>query len=115
MRPDDRATTPPDGPVREARGCGCPPHMGGSPYPLPSAMPPRNERTDVAVLLRTEHAVARVLASAPDEDDAHPRLLAAIGAALGWDFGALWAPGDDDGSFLRCEHTWEADPTHVAA
>ena len=57
-------------------------HVGGSPYPLPSAMPTRNERTDVAVLLRTEHAVARVLASAPDEDDAHPRLLAAIGEAL---------------------------------
>jgi PAS domain S-box-containing protein len=78
-------------------------------------MPSRPERSDVATLLRTEHAVARVLASAPDEDDAHPRLLAAIGAALGWDFGALWAPGDDEGSFLRCEHTWEADPTHVAA
>src|SRR5512132_2986283 len=77
-------------------------------------MPSRTERSDVATLLRTEHAVARVLASAPDEDDAHPRLLSAIGAALGWDFGALWAPGDDDGSFLRCEHTWEADPTHVA-
>ena len=57
-------------------------------------MPTRNERSDVAVLLRTEHAVARVLASAPDEDDAHPRLLAAIGEALAWDFGALWTPTD---------------------
>ena len=59
-------------------------------------MPTRNERTDVAVLLRTEHAVARVLASAPDEDDAHPRLLAAVGEALAWDFGALWTPIGDD-------------------
>ena len=75
----------------EARGTWC-----------PSDMPSRPERSDVAALLRTEHAVARVLASAPDEDDAHPRLLAAIGVALGWDFGALWAPADVDGSFLRC-------------
>ena len=75
----------------------------------PSAMPTRTERTDVAALLRTEHAVARVLASAPDEDDAHPRLLAAIGEALGWDFGALWTPIDADGSSLRCAHTWESD------
>ena len=75
----------------EARGTWC-----------PSDMPSRPERSDVAALLRTEHAVARVLASAPDEDDAHPRLLAAIGVALGWDFGALWAPADEDGSFLRC-------------
>jgi PAS domain S-box-containing protein len=71
-------------------------------------MPTRNERTDVAVLLRTEHAVARVLASAPDEDDAHPRLLAAIGEALTWDFGALWTPIDPHGSALRCVHTWES-------
>jgi PAS domain S-box-containing protein len=78
-------------------------------------MAQRNERSDVAVLLRTEHAVARVLASAPDEDNAHPRLLAAIGAALGWDFGALWTPIDDEGSFLRCEHTWESAFTPVAA
>ncbi|HEX6744407.1 MAG TPA: GAF domain-containing protein [Solirubrobacteraceae bacterium] len=78
-------------------------------------MASRTERSDVATLLRTEHAVARVLASAPDEDDAHPRLLSAIGTALGWDFGALWAPGDEAGAFLRCEHTWEADLTHVAA
>ena len=63
--------------VRRPTGC------GRLALPFPSAMPTRNERSDVAVLLRTEHAVARVLASAPDEDDAHPRLLAAIGEALG--------------------------------
>jgi PAS domain S-box-containing protein len=78
-------------------------------------MPSRTERSDVATLLRTEHAVARVLASAPDEDDAYPRLLSAIGAALGWDFGALWMPGDDDGSYLGCEHTWEGASERVAA
>ena len=78
-------------------------------------MPTRNERTDVAVLLRTEHAVARVLASAPDEDDAHPRLLAAIGEALAWDFGALWTPIGPDGSALRCVHTWVSTAAAVGA
>jgi PAS domain S-box-containing protein len=73
------------------------------------------QRSDVAVLLRAEHAVARVLASTSDEDDAHPRLLAAIGAALAWDFGALWTPVDDEGSCLRCAHTWEGAFTPVAA
>jgi PAS domain S-box-containing protein len=78
-------------------------------------MPTRTEPSDVAVLLRTEHAVARVLASTSDEDNAHPRLLAAIGAALGWDFGALWIAAEDEGSFLRCQHTWEGAFTPVAA
>ncbi len=77
-------------------------------------MSSRTERSDVATLLRTEHAVARVLASAAGEDDAYPRLLSAIGAALGWDFGALWMPGDDEGSCLRCEHTWEGSPDIAA-
>jgi PAS domain S-box-containing protein len=78
-------------------------------------MPTRAERSDVAALLRTEHAVARVLASTSDEENAHPRLLAAIGAALGWDFGALWVPTDAEGSSLRCAHTWEGAFTAVAA
>ena len=78
-------------------------------------MPMRAERSDVAALLRTEHAVARVLASTSDEDHAYPRLLAAVGAALAWDFGALWAPVDAEGSFLGCEHTWEGAFTPVAA
>ena len=73
-----------------------------------------NERSDVAVLLRTEHAVARVLAATSDEDDAYPQLLAAIGGALGWDFGALWMPADAEGSFLHCAHTWEGDSIPVA-
>jgi PAS domain S-box-containing protein len=89
--------------------------MGGSPYPVPSVMSTRAERSDVAVLLRTEHGVARVLASTSDEDNAHPRLLAAIGGALGWDFGALWVPADPEGSRLRCEHTWQSAFTAVAA
>jgi PAS domain S-box-containing protein len=78
-------------------------------------MPTGAQRSDVAVLLRTEHAVARVLASTSDEDSAYPRLLAAIGAALGWDFGAMWTPVEDEQGFLRCAHTWEGAFTASAA
>jgi PAS domain S-box-containing protein len=71
-------------------------------------LPTVAQRSDVAVLLRAEHAVAHVLASIADEGHAYPRLLAAIGTALAWDFGALWGPADAQGSVLRCEQTWQA-------
>jgi PAS domain S-box-containing protein len=71
-------------------------------------MPTVAQPSDVAVLLRTEHAVARVLASMATEGDAYPQLLEAIGTALAWDFAALWEPVDAEGSFLRCTRTWQA-------
>ena len=63
-----------------------------------------DDHHSAAVLLATEHAVARVLAEACDEASAYPRLLAAIGESLGWDVGAVWA-ADDEGA-LRCVETW---------
>ena len=45
---------------------------------------------DAETLLRTEHAVARVLTDAPDEGAAFSRILEAIGSSLEWDTGALW-------------------------
>ena len=45
---------------------------------------------DAETLLRTEHAVARVLTDAPDEGAAFSRILEAIGSSLKWDTGALW-------------------------
>jgi PAS domain S-box-containing protein len=71
-------------------------------------MPTVAQRSDVAMLLRTEHAVARVLASLAGEEDAYPQLLEAIGTALAWDFGALWVPAEPDGTVLRCKRTWQA-------
>ncbi len=62
------------------------------------------QRSDVTVLLRTEHAVVRVLASAQGEDEAYPALLAAMGESLDWDFGAIWLPDGDNA--LRCAATW---------
>ena len=82
-------------------------------------MPQRPQPSDVTVLLRAEHAVAGVLACADGEDEAHPRLLAAIGGALGWDFGALWEPADAESSSLSCARTWhgtsEADDAFAQA
>ena len=62
---------------------------------------------DAAMLLHAEHAVARVLVETRDEATAYPRLLSAIGESLGWEFGALWAPADDDPGALRCIETWQ--------
>jgi PAS domain S-box-containing protein len=62
---------------------------------------------DAAVLLRTEHAVARVLTDVSDEATAYPRLLAAIGESLGWDFGAIWTTAGGDGGGLSCVETWQ--------
>ena len=69
-------------------------------------MPIGAQRSDVAVLLRAEHAVARALACADGEEDAHPSLLAAIGSALGWDFGAHWEPAEPECDRLTCVRTW---------
>ncbi len=60
---------------------------------------------DAAALLRTEHAVARVLADAEDEACAYPELLAAIGESLGWRAGALWVEDPSGGAPWRAE-TW---------
>ena len=62
-----------------------------------------DDHHSAAVLLATEHAVARVLAEACDEASAYPRLLTAIGGSLGWDAGAVWA---GDGEALRCIASW---------
>ena len=60
---------------------------------------------DAAALLRTEHAVGRVLADAPDEASVYPALLAAIGESLGWAAGGVWVPF---GGAPRRAHTWPA-------
>jgi PAS domain S-box-containing protein len=70
--------------------------------------PPSTQRSDVAVLLRTEHAVARVLSSAAGEEDARGQLLQAIGEALGWHVGAYWEPELGERTMLRCVCAWHA-------
>jgi PAS domain S-box-containing protein len=60
---------------------------------------------DPAVLLEAEHAVARVLAARPDQPLGDPRLLEAIGLALGWDLGAAWEVDDEA---MACVATWRS-------
>ena len=56
--------------------------------------------------LRASHAVARVLAEATTLDDAMPRILGALGTALGASFSTFWIPKDDR---LVAHSTWSAD------
>src|SRR3954451_21666299 len=59
---------------------------------------------DPAVLLDAEHAVARVLAGGADPPHVYERLLAAIGAALGWELAAAWEVDGDER--MGCVAVW---------
>jgi PAS domain S-box-containing protein len=60
---------------------------------------------------RADVAVARILAESEVNESLYPRLLAAIGESLGWDFSAWWeAPVGD--STLRCIETWRSAALH---
>ena len=52
--------------------------------------------------------MARILAVTDDEESLYPRVLAAIGEALDWDFGALWVVAPD-GRGLACVQIWSTD------
>jgi PAS domain S-box-containing protein len=71
------------------------------------------QRPDPSVLLKVEHAVARVLAQVPVPARAYGRVLEAIGAALGWEFGAVWEVTGD--RTMRCAAIWTADGVDGAA
>jgi PAS domain S-box-containing protein len=86
--------------------------MGGSPY---LGMRTDAQRSDAATLLRTEHAVARVLSCSEGEDDAQPNLLEAIGHALGWHVGAYWEPELGERTLLRCVRTWHDESVAAEA
>ena len=55
-----------------------------------------------------QYAVGRLVAETDNLDDIIPRILAAIGGSLGWEFGACWRPRDDR---LRCVATWHPGPS----
>jgi PAS domain S-box-containing protein len=63
---------------------------------------------DTSVLLRTEHAVAGVLARSPRPGDAIAALLPAIGESLGWAAGGLWEPAAEHDGQLVCRALWSA-------
>src|SRR3954452_24707369 len=58
-------------------------------------------------LQRVEHAVALLLAEHEEPLEAYGAFLEAIGSSLGWELGAVWEAGPEDGR-LRCARTWHA-------
>jgi GAF domain-containing protein len=61
---------------------------------------------DTSILLRTEHAVAAVLARSPRREDALAALLPAIGDSLGWAAGGLWETAEEHDGQLVCRRVW---------
>src|SRR5262245_41120469 len=61
--------------------------------------------------VRADLAVARIVAASAAGESLYPRLLAAIGESLGWEFGAWWQVSDR-GEVLRCIETWRSDSLH---
>ena len=55
--------------------------------------------------LRTQYAVARVLAETATLAEAAPAVLRAIGESLGWDIGVLWAVARE-GQGIQCVECW---------
>ena len=62
---------------------------------------------DAQDLQRVEHAVAQILAETERPVEVYAAALDAIGRSLGWELGAVWEVGPDDGR-LRCVCTWHA-------
>lgn len=56
---------------------------------------------------RADLAVARILAESEVDAGLYPRLLAAIGETLDWDFGAWWEFSAED-STLHCVEAWSS-------
>jgi len=63
--------------------------------------------------LRAQYAVSRILAEAATLLEAAPKILQAVGEALGWDFGTVWSvePGSLE---LRCAELWRAATPSLA-
>jgi PAS domain S-box-containing protein len=75
-----------------------------------------SERRRAARYLAAQHDVQGILVEAPDPETAMPRLLAAVGQAMGWECGSFWLP-DPDLDELRCGAFWasRSNPEFEAA
>jgi PAS domain S-box-containing protein len=59
-------------------------------------------------LLRAQHAVTRVFAETQHSSEVLRGLLAALGAAMGWQLGAAWS-SEDARDVLCCRSVWRSD------
>ena len=64
---------------------------------------------EAARRLRAEYETARALAESGSVAAAAPRVLAALGGCLGWEFAVLWRR-DRTAGLLRCLDTWRPSP-----
>ncbi len=64
-------------------------------------------------MLHAQHAIAHVFVEAQSTDDAARGLLAELGTAMDWQFGAWWSP-DEAGEMLVCRSVWSREPTATA-
>lgn len=71
-----------------------------------------NQRGGTGRLLRSQYAVAQILAEADALDDAGAGILRIVCETLGWEVGALWAV-DRQAAVLRCSHFWHASSIQV--
>src|SRR5688500_4420209 len=63
--------------------------------------------TQAARRLAAEHATARALLDAATFSEAAPKILEAIGRALGWEHAAVWKV-DHEAGVRRCSEIWTA-------
>jgi len=61
---------------------------------------------DAHVLQRVEHEVARILTETERPVEVYAAALDAIGSSIGWELGAVWEVGPEDGR-LRCVCAWD--------
>ena len=66
----------------------------------------RQERQSTERRAALQLSVTRVLAEAETVAEAVPRILQAVCASLGWDFGSLWLL-DSAANHLHCVNTWQ--------
>jgi len=66
----------------------------------------RRERQATERHAALQQSVTRALADAGTMAEAGPRILQAVGASLGWDFGSLWLL-DPVANQLHCVNTWQ--------
>lgn len=89
-------------------GVPCVPDLGQLPGVLTRELEQARMRRRVGgahKLLGAQQAIADHLAAGLEPGALCDRVLATLGEALGWSFGALWRP---DGSVLRCVSLWTA-------
>jgi diguanylate cyclase (GGDEF)-like protein/PAS domain S-box-containing protein len=82
----------------------------GKPVRLIGAMMDITERNTFARRREMELAVTGILAESNSVDEAMPRLLHTMCAAMGWVYGSRWAIGPDGDEIYRAEYWADRDP-----